>query len=99
MLNREDEVALAKQPGQGRREAEQCMRQAADIFGTMGTWQPSRSEPSAFGAAEHERQAVLAQHRALLQRLRQEDDPAITTGTTNEETLEDTRDEDRAELR
>ena len=52
LLNREDEVALAKQPGQGRREAAQCMRQAAEIFGTMRTWQPDRSEASAFGGAQ-----------------------------------------------
>ena len=32
LLNREDEVALAKQPGQGRREAAQCLRQAADTL-------------------------------------------------------------------
>ena len=77
LLNREDEVALAKQPGQGRREAEQCMRQAADIFGTMIPWQPSRSEPSAFGAAEPERQTALALHKAILERLREQDNPEL----------------------
>ena len=75
LLNREDEVAQAKQPGQGRREAPQCMRQAADICGPMKTWQPSRSDPSAFGAAEHDRQTALALHKAILERLREQDNP------------------------
>ena len=74
LLTREDEVAQAKQPGQGIQEALQCMRQAAEVFGTMSPWHPNRSEPSAFGAAEHEKQAALAQHRAILEQLRQQDE-------------------------
>ncbi|MDP6717376.1 MAG: hypothetical protein QGF59_01920, partial [Pirellulaceae bacterium] len=70
LLNREDEVAQAKQPGQGRREAMQCMRQAAEILGPMTPWQARHEEPSAFGTAEHERQTALTQHRALLEMLR-----------------------------
>ena len=85
LLTREDEVTQAKRPGQGRREALQCMRQAAEVFGTMSPWHPNRSEPSAFGAAEHEKQAALAQHRAILEQLRQQEDPANTTENAAEE--------------
>ena len=87
-MTREDEVAQAKQPGQGRREALQCMRQAAEVFGTMKPWQASHSEPSAFGAAEHERQAALAQHRGILERLRQQEEEAGTTENAAEEAPE-----------
>ena len=73
LLNREDEVALAKRPGQGRREALQFMRQAAETIRATTPWQASHEDPSVFGAAEHERQAILAQHQSLLERLRQED--------------------------
>ena len=38
LLSREDEVAQAKRPGQGRREALQSMRQAAEILGSMTLW-------------------------------------------------------------
>ena len=69
LLSREDEVAQAKQPDQGRREALQSMRQAAEILGSMTLWQARHEEPSACGAAEHEKQAALAQHRFLLGRL------------------------------
>ena len=76
LLTREDEVAQAKQPGQGRREAIQCMRQAAEVFGSMEPWQANHAEPSAFGAAEHERQAALAWHRSILETLRQQEEQA-----------------------
>ena len=76
LLNREDEVALAKQPGQRRREAAQCMRQAAAIFEAMQTWLTDRSEPSAFGAAECKKQAALAVHKALEQ-LREQGNPEL----------------------
>ena len=55
LLSREDEVALAKQPGQGRQEALQSMRQAAETLGSTTPWQASHEDPSVFGAAEHER--------------------------------------------
>ena len=85
LLTREDEVLQAKQPGQGRREAMQCMRQAAEVFGSMELWQASHAEPSAFGAAEHERQAALARHRSILETIRQqEDSPTILEEGTKE---------------
>ena len=62
LLAREDEVAQAQQPGSERREALQCMRQAADVLGSMTQWQPNRSEPSRYGAAEHKKQEDLAKH-------------------------------------
>ena len=98
LLSREDEVAQAKQPGQGRREALQCMRQAAEVLGPTTPWQARHEEPSAFGASEHERQAALAAHRHQLEKLRQEDDPTDTTDNTDEQTPERTRDEERVEL-
>ena len=98
LLSREDEVAQAKRPGQGRREGLQFMRQAAEIPGSMTLWQAGQEEPSAFGAAEHGKQAALAQLRFLLEKLRQEEDPADTTEKPPEETPEDTRHEERVEL-
>ena len=56
-------------------------------------------DPSAFGAAEHERQAALTEHQALLEKLRQEEDPADTTEKPSEKTPEDTRHEERVEPR
>ena len=88
LLTREDEVAQAKRPGQGRREALQCMRHAAEVLGPTTPWQARREELSAFGAADHERQAALVQHRALLEKLRQNDEPADTTDRSPEETPE-----------
>jgi hypothetical protein len=98
LLSREDEVAQAKRPGQGRREALQCMRQAAETLGPTTSWRPRHDEPSRFGAADHERQAALAHHRALLEKLRQEEDPADTTEQAPENTPEDTTPEERVEL-
>jgi len=74
------------------------MRQAAEILGPTTPWQARHEEPSAFGTAEHERQAALTQHRALLEMLRQEDNPANMAETANEETPENTRHEERVEL-
>ena len=54
LLSREDEVAQAKRPGQGAREALQCMRQAAEVLRPTTPWQARHEDPSAFGAAEHE---------------------------------------------
>ena len=70
LLSREDEVAQAKQQGQGRREAMQCMKEAAEVFGSPAMWQPNDVEPSAFGASEHEKEESLARHRATRRRRR-----------------------------
>ena len=71
LLSREEEVAQARQPGQGRREALQCMREAADAYQTPEHSQTNATDPSAFGASEHAKQEALARHRDLLQRLRE----------------------------
>ena len=74
------------------------MRQAADVIGAMSPWRARHEEPSAFGAAEHDRQAAYAQHRALLERLRQQEDTPDTTENADEETPEHPRPEERVEL-
>ena len=78
LLAREDEVAQARQPGQGRREALQCMREAADAYQTPEHSQTNATDPSVFGAAEHAKQEALARHRDLLQRLRESPENAST---------------------
>ena len=55
LLTREEEVAQARQLGQGRREALQCMREAADAYGTPEHSQTKASDPSEFGASEHKK--------------------------------------------
>ena len=67
LLSREEEVAQARQPGQGRREALQCMREAADAYQTPEHSQTNATDPSVFGASEHAKQEALARHRDLLQ--------------------------------
>ena len=74
LLRREDEVAQARQPGQGRREALQCMREAADAYGSPQHLQTNATDPSAFGAAEHEKTEALRRHRELLHKLHQSAD-------------------------
>ena len=71
LLSREVEVALARQPGQGRREALQCMREASDAYQTPEHSQTNATDPSVFGASEHRKQAALARHRQCLQKLRE----------------------------
>ena len=85
LLSREDEVAQAKQPGQGRREALHCMKQAAEVFGSPAPWEPNDSEPSAFGAAEHEKNNALARHRTILEELRNRADPERIVDEASEE--------------
>ena len=78
LLNRTEEVELAKQPGQGQREALQCMRQAASIFGPMQSWRQCYKEPSALGADAAVVQNALVHHRDLLEELRETEDLAET---------------------
>ena len=59
LLSREDEVVQAKLPGQGRREALQCMKQAAEYFGSPAIWHPTDTEISAFGASERDKDEAL----------------------------------------
>jgi len=55
MLTREEEIAQARLPGQGRREDLQCMREAADAYGTPEHTSTNATDPSMCGAAEHEK--------------------------------------------
>ena len=61
------------------------MRQAAEVLGAMTQWQPNRSKPSRYGAAENKKQEDLAKHRAFLEQLRQQEDPADTTANPSED--------------
>ena len=85
LLTRKDEVAQARQPGQGRREAIQCMREAADANETLDHTQTNATDPSAFGASEQEKNKSLAHHRELLQKLREsvEKTPTCETQSGN----------------
>ena len=81
LLTREEEVAQARQPGQGRREALQCMREASDAYETPQHSQTNATDPSAFGASEHDKKESLAHHRDLLQKLRESHQNAPTCET------------------
>ena len=85
LLGREDEVAQARQPGQGRREALQCMREAADAYQTPEHSQTNAVDPSLFGASEHAKQEALARHREILQRLRESRENASTCEAETED--------------
>ena len=85
LLTREDEVAQARRPGQGRREALQCMREAADAYQTPEHSQTNAADPSVFGASEHAKQEALARHREILQRLRESRENAPTCEAETED--------------
>ena len=61
-------VELAKQPGQGRREAAQKMREVSDAFGAPQHLRAQGHQVSRFGAAEHDKVTALARHRDLLEK-------------------------------
>jgi len=46
MLSREEEVVQARKPGQGRREAIQCMREAAEAYGTPKHTHTVQTQPT-----------------------------------------------------
>ena len=54
MLSRDEEVAQARKPGQGRRETVHCMREATEGYATPQHTHTNATDPSSFGAAEHE---------------------------------------------
>jgi hypothetical protein len=89
LLGREEEVAQARQPGQGRREAFQCMREAADAFGSPQHSRSHGTDPSVFGASEHDKNAALARHRTRLQELRtqHENQPTLQNATEDAASL------------
>jgi len=82
ILGRTQEVALARQPGQGRREGPQNMREMMDTFGIPKHLQTNGRDPSCFGAAEHEKTAALANHQTCLETLRdqRENNPIVENG-------------------
>ena len=76
LLQRTNMVELAKQPGQGRREAAQKMREVSDAFGAPQHLRAQSDEISRFGAAEHDKVAALARHRDLLGKARDQHETA-----------------------
>ena len=93
LLNREEEVAQAKQLGQGRREALQCMREAADAYQTPAHSQTNATDPCAFGASQHAKQEALARHREILQQLRESFGEASTCEAETEDAKQTSRNE------
>ena len=85
LLGREEEVAQARQPGQGRREALQCMREAADAYQTPEHSHTTATDPSVFGASEDAKHEALARHREFLQRLRESPGEASTCKVETED--------------
>ena len=98
LLAREEEVAQARRPGQGRREALQCMREAADAYQTPEHSQTNAVDPSAFGASEHVKQEALARHREKLQRLRESHEDASTCEAETKDGQQTSRNEAGVEL-
>ena len=49
------------------------MREAADVYGSPEHSRTNATDPSAFGASEHNKDAVLACHRSLLEEMRNRD--------------------------
>ena len=76
LLQRTDMVELAKQPGQGRREAAQKMREVSDAFGAPQHLRAQGHQVSRFGAAEHDKVTALARHRDLLEKARYQHEAA-----------------------
>ena len=84
LLKRTEMVELARRPGQGRREGAQNMREVSDAFGTPQHLRAEGREVSKFGASEPDKQAALAQHRELLERLRAQDENLPAEGEAGE---------------
>ena len=70
LLGREEEVALARTRGKGRREDLQNMKEIFHVFGSPQHPQAKGLDPSHFGAAEHERRAAVARHRECFEALK-----------------------------
>ena len=98
LLTREDEVAQAKQPGQGAREDLQCMREAADAYQTPEHSQTNAEDPSLFGASEQKKQDALARHREIIQRLKESRENASTCEAETEDAKQTSRSEVGVEL-
>ena len=95
LLKRTEMVELAKRPGQGRREGAQNMREASDAFGTPQHLRSEGNEVSKFGASEHDKQAALAQHHELLERLRAQAENLTAEGDAGEADAPEPREEER----
>ena len=98
LLTREEEVAQARQLGQGRREALQCMKEAADVYGRPEHLRTHATDPSAFGASEHDKSTSLARHRDLLQKLREAAEKGPTCETESGDTMQTPSNEVGVEL-
>ena len=98
LLTREEEVAQARQVGQGRREAIQCMREAVDVYGRPEHLRTHATDPSVFGASEHAKSTSLARHRDLLQKLREAAENAPTCETESGDTMQTSSNEVGVEL-
>ena len=98
LLARDEEVAQAKPPGQGRREAVQCMREAADAYGTPAHSHTNATDPTAFSGSEHTKNASLAHHRDLLQKLRESSEKEPTCEAGSGEALQSSSNEVGVEL-
>ena len=98
LLTRVDEVAQAKQPGQGAREDLQCMREAADAYKTPEHSQTNAEDPSLFGASEPKKHDALARHREIIQRLKQSRENAPTCEAETEDAKQPSRSEVGVEL-
>ena len=88
LLTREEEVAQARQVGQGRREAIQCMREAVDVYGIPEHLRTHATDPSVCGASEHDKSTSLVRHRDLLRKLREAAEKGPTCETTPGDTMQ-----------
>lgn len=86
-LRRDDEVQLAKQPGQGRREGLQNMRQVDAAFGEalrQMQFDIEHRECSRYGAAEHSLHAAIEHQKAQLVTLREQEMTMPTTSPSQQ---------------
>ena len=88
LLQRNDMVELAKQPGQGRREAAQKMRAVSDAFGAPQHLRAQGHQVSRFGAAEHDKVTALARHRDLLEKARDQHETAPADSSVGQNAAE-----------
>ena len=95
LLKRTEMVELARRPGQGRREGAQNMREVSDAFGAPQHLRAEGREVSKFGASEHDKQAALAQHRELLERLRAQAENLPAEGEAGEAAALQPQEEER----
>ena len=74
------------------------MREASDAYETPQHSQTNASDPSAFGASEHDKKESLAHHRDLLQKLRESHQNAPTCETQSGDAMRSSLNEVGVEL-